>query len=272
MDYRFIRNARARGRFADWWPPALLLGALVLFHFSYPTVLGDIASRVASPFWKAERLAEETLVHLSLFFTSKQTLVRDLESLDAELTQARSLLADRELLLEENRLLRGQFGSGEDKKSRPKGAVLAAPPRSPYDTAVIDIGSRDGIEVGDAALSGSVVLGVVSKTFSRTSLVEFFSTAGKETPVLILHDGAAVQADARGEGGGAFRARLPREVPLRVGDVVVMPPWNVLKFATVSAIEGNAADSFQTVRFKNPIPIQSLRFLEIQRSVVEKTP
>ena len=272
MDYRFIRSVRTKGRFAEWRLPLVFIGAIVLFHFFYPTALGHIAARVALPFWRTERFAEDALVRASLFFASRRTLMRDVETLNAELKRAKSLLADRELLLQENRLLREQFGRVADSDRRLLGEILAAPPRSLYDTAVIDIGTRDGVAVGDLALSGSVILGTVEKTFARTSLITFFSTAGNTIPVLILHDGSATPIEAKGEGGGAFRARLPKEVSLRVGDYIVLPGESALVFAAVSAIEGNAADSFQTVRFRNPVSVQSLRFLEIKKATAVDTP
>lgn len=272
MDYRFIRSVKTKGRFREWRLPLVCIGAIVLFHFFYPTALGRIAARVALPFWRMERLAEDALARASLFFASRRILMRDVETLNAKLSRAASLLADRELLREENRLLKERLGRAVDSDKRLVGEILAAPPRSPYDTAVIDIGTQDGVIVGDLALSGSVILGTVEKTFARTSLVTFFSTAGNTIPVLILHDGSAIPIEAKGEGGGAFRARLPKEVPLRVGDYIVLPGESSLVFGAVSAIEGNAADSFQTVRFRNPVSIQSLRFLEIQKSTPKDMP
>lgn len=272
MDYRFIRSVKTKGRFREWQLPLVCIGAVVIFHFFYPTALGGIAARIALPFWRMERSAEDALTRASLFFASRRTLIREVETRSAELNRATSLIADRELLLEENRLLMERFGRPADNERRLIGEILAAPPRSPYDTAVIDIGTRDGVVVGDLALSGSVILGTVEKTFARTSLVTFFSTAGNTIQVFILHDGSAIPIEAKGEGGGAFRARLPKEVPLRVGDYIVLPGESSLVFGVVSAIEGNASDSFQTVRFKNPVSVQSLRFLEIQKATPRDTP
>lgn len=272
MDYRFIHSIKTKGRFKKWRLQLGFIGAIVLFHFFYPTALGGLAARVALPFWKTERAAEDALARASLFFASRKTLMRDVETLNTALKRAQSLLADRELLLQKNRLLEERFGRAPDNDRRLVGEILAVPPRSPYDTAVIDIGTRDGVMVGDLALSGSVILGTVEKTFARTSLITFFSTAGNTVPVLILHDGSAIPIEAKGEGGGAFRARLPKEVSLRVGDAIVLPGESSLVFAAVNAIEGNAADSFQTVRFKNPVSLQSLRFLEIQKSTPKDMP
>ena len=43
-----------------------------------------------------------------------------------------------------------------------------------------------------------------------------------------------------------------------------MPGFNPAVLAVVAAVEANEADSFQIVRFRNPISLESLRLLEIQ--------
>lgn len=250
----------------ELWLPICFLGAIIFFHFMYPTALASLASRVASPFWSGRLFLQSTLHEAISFFASKRELADSVSRLSAKLEQAQSLLSDRELLLSENLALKEQFGRTSAAKGRLIGAILATPPQSVYDTAIVDVGSNDGVEVGDLALSGSAILGVVSKTFARTSLVEFFSTAGKQTPVVLLHEGQALQVEAEGKGGGEFRATLPRAVSIFVGDPVVMPGFNPLAFATVEAIEGSATDSFQAIRFRNPVSIQALRFLEIQKA------
>ncbi len=52
--------------------------------------------------------------------------------------------------------------------------------------------------------------------------VEFFSTAGRKTPIGILHEGRAIPADAVGQGGGEFIATLPKETEVSVKDSVSM--------------------------------------------------
>ena len=229
-------------------------------------MLGALASRVALPFWSAGRFLSDETHALLYFFSSKDKLARDVERLTSELQDAHRLLTDRDLWAEENRILKEAAGRTERKGIRIIGALLATPPRSPYDTAIVDIGTADGVTVGNSVLSGSTLLGVVSKTYTYTSLVEFFSTAGKKTPVTILHAGGVIPAEAVGEGGGAFKATIPKEITIEVGDGVTMPGLNPLAFATVEAIESSVTDSFQVIRFKNPLSIGSLRVVDVELS------
>ncbi|MDO8594853.1 MAG: rod shape-determining protein MreC [bacterium] len=270
MNYRFIRSVKVKGRFFDLWLPLLLIGVLVLFHIWYPEKLANLASRVAAPFWSAERFVEDEFRGAVLFFASKQKLTADIERLSAELLRAGALLHDRELLREQNAALEAQLGRHDVKEESILGSVLSSPPRSPYDTIVLDVGSREGIQAGDAVLSGSVVLGSITKVHRRASIAELYSTAGKKTSVSILHDGKSIPALATGEGGGGFTSRLPKEVTLAVGDAVVLQGLHPEVFAFVEAIEGSDSDSFQTIRFQNPVSIYSLRFLEVRKPVVQE--
>ncbi|MSU56011.1 MAG: rod shape-determining protein MreC [Candidatus Taylorbacteria bacterium] len=269
MNYRLIRNVRVKGRFLDL---GLLVACIVLilfFHIFYPSMLGEALSRIALPFWNTERFVASKITGVFSYVSSKQALIAENERLSQELDGANKLLLDRELTLEENRLLKEQFGRTSTRALRLIASVLTTPPRSPYDSAVIDLGSADGIEVGDRALSGSVVLGAVSKVYRHTSLVEFFSTAGRKTGVSILHAGSAIPAEASGEGGGGWSVTLPKEADVSVGDAVVLAGMNPLLFARIEAIESSDTDSFQEIRFRNPVSISSLRFLELERVVRE---
>ena len=210
MNYRLIRNVKVKGRFAALGVPLFFIVALFLFHFSFPTLLGALASRIALPFWSAGRFITNEAHSLLYFFSSKNTLAKDVERLTSELENAHRLLTDRDLLAEENRLLKEAAGRTQRQAPRVIGALLATPPRSPYDTAVIDVGTTEGVTVGNPVLSGSTRLGVVSKAYTRTSLIEFYSAAGRKTPVSILHAGIAIRGSS-GEGGGAFKATIPKK-------------------------------------------------------------
>lgn len=268
MNYRLIRNVKSKSRFLPFGTPILFLMVIALFHFIYPGLLGSLVSRIALPFWNIEQSVGEEMNTLLAYFSSKATLEAEVGRLSEELLQARSLLLDRDLLVEENEMLKEQFGRTPKDPRRIIGAVLVAPPRSPYDSVVLDVGSVNGIAIGDFALRGSSVLGTVSRVYAHTSTVTFFSTAGTKTPVLILREGSALPVEGSGQGGGEFIATVPKEASVRVGDRVVMPGLNPLLFATVEAIESSVTDSFDVVRFRNPVSFANLRVLEIEKRVV----
>lgn len=271
MNYRLIRNIRRTGRFGLAFP-LLFLAAVAFFHFLYPVALGALAFRLAAPLWRAERFLGERATHLLSFFSSREALVRDVERLSLELQTARELLYDRELLREENKALREQFSRADAAGTRIVGFALALPPHTPYDTVLLDVGERDGVAEGDAALAGAAVLGTVTRAYPAVSVVTLFSSAERKTPVQIMHEGRSIPVEAVGKGGGAFAATLPKDIAVGVGDSIWLAEFGPLLFARVDSIEGSAADSFQTVRFKNPVSLQTLRVLEVRKTAAEDAP
>lgn len=257
---RSVRGARARGM------AALLVGTALIAFFSvfYPRMLREAVYRASAPIWRAEGFVRDTATRLLGHFASKESLIRENEALRLRVADAELLLADRALLAEENGLLTETLGRRSGEK-RILAAILATPPRSPYDTVILDAGAADGVAVGDEALAGGSILGAVVTVFAHTAVAELFSTAGVTTPVRILHEGRAVPALAEGMGGGAFVATLPKELPLAKGDAVVAPRAGPLRFAVVEAIVSEPSDSFQTVYFRNPVSVGELRFMEIRR-------
>lgn len=265
MNYRLIRKGRREGETLRSAAALLLFVLLMaLLHFFYPRALREATYRVAAPVWRAERFARETATRLFSHLSSKETLIRENEGLRRTLSEQEHLLFDRTLLAEENRALKETLGR-RGNEVRMLAALLATPPRSPYDSVVLDAGSEEGIAAGDEVLAGSVVLGRVVTVFSRTAIAELFSTAGVKTSVLILHKGRGVPAEAEGVGGGAFTAVLPKELTISEGDPVVMPGLNPTLFALVETIESGVSDSFQTMYFKNPVSVSELRFLEVRK-------
>ncbi len=267
MNYHLIRSVKSKSKLWAVGLPALFLVVATFFHFVPPFTLGGFATGVALPFWRAERSVGEELRAFFAYFSSRNALQAKVEKLSEELTSANELLLDRNLLIQENEALKEQFGRTTTKSERIIGAILVAPPRSPYDTAILDVGAQNGVAVGDRVLAGSAILGLVSKVYAHTSQVEFFSTAGRKTPIGILHEGRAIPADAVGQGGGEFIATLPKETEVSVKDSVSMPGFSPLLFAEVESIETTATDSFAHVRFKNPVPLFSLRFLEVEKTL-----
>lgn len=265
-----MHSIKRPGRLERSAPPLLFAAALVLFLWFYPTALADLGARIGAPLWRAEARAAELFHTLTLSVRSTQALIAERKRLVRELEDARALLHDRELLRDENRALARQLGRPEREARRVVGAVLSLPPRSPYDTAVIDVGRNGGVEVGDSALSGSAILGVVSAVYSQTSIVEFFSTAGRKTPATIAHKGAAIPIEAVGQGAGAFLAVLPKAVEISVGDAVTLSGVTSGLFATVDSTESSATDSFQRVRFKNPVSLFTVRFIEVAHPASEE--
>src|SRR3989304_2204585 len=88
--------------------------------------------------------------------------------------------------------------------------VISKPPRSFYDTLVVDAGSKEGIQVGEKVLYGdNIMIGEIAEVFEKTSKVRLFSSSGEVIDVTIGK--RAVPALAVGIGGGNFEIQIPRD-------------------------------------------------------------
>lgn len=262
MNYRLIRSTKsASGRYGVLLP-LFILGVMAVFHLFFPEVLTSAAAYVARPLWKLEGAVQAGVKEAVGFFSSRDFLAGEVARLRDELQQKDIQLLDRDALAEEHRLLKESFGRGAPGKGI-LAAVLTVPPRSLYDTIVLDAGSSEGVTEGALVYVGPVALGTVLRVSPHTSVAELYSTAGKRTPMLIQHAGVAVPVDALGTGGGAFTVTLPKEAGISAGDSVFMAGQGPVLFGAVDSVDATLTGSFQTLYIASPVNIHSLRFVEI---------
>lgn len=149
--------------------------------------------------------------------------------------------------------------------------VLARPPEAPYDTLLLQGGTDAGVVVGMVAFgAGGTPLGVVRAVSSSFSHITLFSSpsetvygwaGGNRIPVL-LH----------GAGGGAFRATVPKTVPILVGDGIFMPGPGALLVGTVARLDSSAtspAYELQITPVTNPFSITWVVLKEVGTSFLQ---
>lgn len=234
---------------------------LLVFRTSAENVLSGIFHRIASPIWLLGSYVGDRLKEDQYYFSSKEALYREnillKETLDLVALEAYS----REELRSENTALKEMLG-------RPQGRalllarVLATPGNSPYDTLIIDVGTRDGIIPGMKVMSdGDFELGVVSEVYYGSAVATLYSSYGNELPVTI--GASSTPAMLYGEGGGGFRAILPKGVSVNEGDLVRIPaiaPTYAGVIRTVSRPEGS---SLQAVFLRWPMNINTIRYVYV---------
>lgn len=240
------------------------LGLALVFvvHLIFPRLYAALLSPVASTVWKSESNALKGIARLSSLVRSKYSLLIENESLRREVASrdASALLLDT--VKKENAELKDLLGrqhAGRDVLA----LVLSRPPLTFYDTIIVDVGTSDGIVVGDKVYAqGEVLIGDVSEVFAKTSRVSLFSTPGRVLQVVM--GSSTIQAQATGKGGGNFEARLPVDVKISQGDVITFPHIRSHVFGVVEKIIVDSTDSLQTVLFKAPVNMHELRFVEIE--------
>jgi cell shape-determining protein MreC len=195
---------------------------------------------------------------------SKYSLVKENERLIQEVASrdASALLVDS--LKDENETLKatlGRTGNGNDIL----GVVLSRPPFSVYDTIVIDVGRTDGLQVGNKVyVEGDTLIGDVVEVYDHQAKVSLFSTPGRQMSVLVGKTNISAQATGRGLGN--FVIHLPVEVGVQENDIILLPQIRPHTFGVVETVLVDSSDSLQTILFKSPVNINSLRFVEVDRN------
>ena len=189
---------------------------------------------------------------------SKQDLAEENQMLHDENARlaVRAALYD-EVIAERDRIFQ-RFGR-DPMMTGVLARIIAAPSRSPYDVILIDAGADDGIAEGDEAwFDTTLMLGTVESVSSHAARVRLFSSPSIETPVIV---GTSTEAlfTAVGFGGGAFEVSIPKDIPVMVGDALMLPSEGHGTLGFVREVVAHDADSFQTVRAILPINLFETR-------------
>jgi cell shape-determining protein MreC len=259
MIYRQDNNQRAKKK--------LFAFLLIVFFFSIfaATPLSGLTAHMLQRFapflWNAGNSAASSFTKLSSVFTSKAVLVNENEALKNQIRDMSLKLLDRNLLYEENLTLKEKTGrSGFNQTITAR--VLAKPPQSIYDTLIIDVGSNEGVKVGERVLYGdNIVVGEIAEVFETTSKVKLFTSPGESIDVVIGKQ--AVPAVATGYGSGNFEIKIPRDISVSEGDPILVPNIMPHILGVVEYIESKQSDPFKYILFKSPISPFEIETVEV---------
>lgn len=227
--------------------------------------LSDLASRIATPVWTAGEHASLVASLGSVGGWGGGSLVAENMALKEEIEALRNERATAFADIHVYTKLVSRFGrSLEEERMGILAGVLSTPPRSLYDTIVIDAGSRNGVSAGMLVYANSdMPVGVVARVGAVSSVVELLSSPGRHIEVVVGASGET-RASAEGLGGGNFVIRIPRDIPISVGDSISLPTLSSARIGYVSVVDVVPTDSFQTIRFSFETSLQDLRFVMIR--------
>lgn len=198
------------------------------------------------------------------YFYSKNSLFLENENLKNELSEISGRLSNYNIILDENLKMKEILGRKQEKKDMILASILSKPNKSPYDTLIIDRGSKDGIEKGQKVFAlGDVLLGYVSLTYPDSSKVILFSTPGEKIEVVISGRDAFMQLTGR--GGGSYEMILPRDFILEKGTEVALTGVMPKTVGIVQTIISDPRDSFQKALLLSPVNIFELKFVEVEK-------
>lgn len=261
MNYLPQNNRRGGRRFG----PIIFTVLCVLVVFGlvslFPLFLPSVAQTIARPLWSVGGFVADHTSVFRGFVSSRTRLIEKNKKLEDQLQQAQVLLDTRAVVEQENKSLKESWGRNTDT-SRVLASVLVRPPRTPYDTIVLDVGSEQGIAEGDMVLvADTVMLGIIDQVFEKTSRARLLSSVDTRTDAFISRNN--VMVELVGTGGGNFEIRIPQDVDIVEGDDIVLPGITPRLVARVEAIESVPTDSFKRVFCKVSAHVYQMRFVSV---------
>jgi len=217
---------------------------------------------VASPLWRLSAAAEGAFYAGSASLQSPAKLQSELDAANtsnAALTDQNKTLAAQVVDLEK------LLGTRTDVPPAVLASVVARPPESPYDTLVIDQGSRASV-APDALVTGpgGVPVGKVASVNAASARVTLFSSPGVATDAWIGQ--SRVAATLTGVGSGAFTAAVPKDTSIVVGDSVYVADNGAAAIGTVVRLDSDPSSTSMTLRIQPLINPFSLTWVLISRS------
>ena len=267
MNYRQDKQKKS-----NWFHFLLPLVAIVavVYFFSkfFPGSGFGVLSTIANPIWTIEERMVVGVNNIHSYFTSKESLAIENVKLKEDLDSMKVELDSYTALETENRDLMIEMGSNGTPPDLLLATVLSGPNLPPYDSLIINLGKKDGIQVGDKVLYSNVVIGEIYQTLHSSSKVRLYSTSGVRTDVLILSSGDYVHATAIGFGGGDFYIELPSDIKITSGASVLIPNAELNVLGRVDFIAVDQTTSLQRILVRFPFNMKSVRFVRVRKNSV----
>lgn len=246
MSYVLKSSGRERSRVPT--PIKIILGVVVLvafLNFFAPQALPTFFTTLVRPFWDVEH----GLLHGK---TPREELQTLLVQSGQNQQQNFSVLSENAELKD----LLGRAGAAHPLLA----TILKRPPYTPYDIFLLDVGTKDGVSVGDRVFAlGNIPVGSVAEVMEDTSKVRLFTSSGEKFDILI--GPTHIQTVATGKGGGFFEATLPRDTKIKTGDVALIPALSDAFVGTVQGIASDPAEPFSKILFRQPVNMYEMRWV-----------
>ena len=242
-----------------------VVACFVIFYFRSPIFnsFSFLSHEIFSPVLSLGGKIGQKFRNAGAYFISKNFLYLENENLKSQLAEDRALMSNYNSIIAENTNLKEILGRKNEKTKTILSAILGKPNQSPYDTLIIDVGKKEGVEAGDTVfVLGNVPIGRVNAAYDSSSKVTLFSNSGEKTQVVV--GGMNIFMEVVGRGGGNFEMILPRDFTLSRGDQVVLPGIVPLVLGIVETIISDPSDSFQKALLVSPVNIQELKFVQIE--------
>ena len=234
---------------------AFIIVIILLFiQFFFPRIFTSTFSYFFSSLWSGKNSVMSDITPRTQLINENQNLKQQLALDEAEASSSRAII-------DQSNELKSLLGRPVGTHNLILANVLRRPPGAGYDYFIVDVGSSDGVSVGNSVYSaGSIAVGQIIEVDSHSSKVELYSSSGTNYDVLI---GAThIPAVATGQGGGFFSISLSQESGVSIGDEVIIPAISSSPLGFVNAVISDPAQPFERILFESGInPYQSIFML-----------
>lgn len=242
---------------------AITAGVVLLGTFA-PHVFSPITQAVGRPIFSSNNWAARSLNSVGGFFRTKSYLIRENESLKNQVSLFQVVTAERDFFKTESTRLEELMGRIDIESPMVMARVLSKPDYSPYDTVVIDIGTKEGAKPGDFIFADeTTILGELREVYGESSTAVLYSSSREKIEVLIGTKSLA--GESVGLGGGTMQIKLPRDTGVAAGDIVQVAKKTNKILGTVSTLTTSASDSFEWALLRSPINISELRYVFVEK-------
>ena len=246
---------------------SVFLVIIYLVFFSEPNrflLLRNFGVTISKPFFQTGNFLSGATSSFGSYFRSKSFLEKEFAKKNLQITVLESKLLDYEKISKQREELLGIFGRLETPANYILAGVLSAPPRSPYDTLILDVGGDNNIQKGMAVYSNeNSIIGKIEDVFPSASIVKLLSFPGELFDVHFLTSN--IVATAIGLGGGNFSVEVPSSSKIEKGELVETAGVESSVIGRVGKVEIDSANPFHTIRFRIPENIQDLRFVLVRK-------
>jgi len=256
MDYQpppfFSRGPAPLVRLVFFVSLAVLLMVLDA-RFRYAESLRQVVVLVVYPLQRLALAPAELISAASEYFTTQVSLMRENETLKTSQLRAADDLLTLEAVRAENAQLRRLLEARERVPRRSTLAEILYEARDPFSRKlIIDKGSQQGIQAGQAVIDDAGVIGQVTRAYPVLAEITLVTDKDQRTPVQVLRNGLRAILFGGGDRGTLELSYMTANADIQADDVLVTsgidatyPPG--LPVARVSRIERDAAYSFAKI-------------------------
>lgn len=241
----------------------VLFCLICAFAFLFSNFTRNAFFTISRPLWFVRDGITRSVSNIKGYFVFKNSLISENSSLKDEVANLKLKEIDYGVLSKEFEDLKNQLGRKGENFPSIVSRVLSKPPSSPYDTLVIDVGSSDGVSLGNKVyISDNIIIGSVKNVTPHTSLVGLFSTGGNEQEATLSRTGASFVL--KGLGGADLELEVPKDTDIVWGDVFLYPKFSPSMIGSVYYIDTNSQSSFKKIYIRIPGNIFSIKYVFVE--------